>query len=495
MPRRPWHRQDLLAWPLRRAKAYRRRPRRRRAPCSIACSSSLSAERLTNRVVAINRTADCSLLGRSEIRGGWDAWNTAADVIARSLGVHYRETNTICRWQKWRRQRACQVSARAPQAVPERVMSFSLQPAINAIEPRCLLDVLSEQLMRTLMQGFFLREGTGIALLYDDGDESRPFRRLDPFPRGDRRLLDNFSQFCAAYRQNAEHNALCQECDEKHAREAYRSSTQEVLTYSCHMGLEDFCRPLFVGGRVRGVLFAGQIILNCESALQRVNRAIDEHIVEAERATLRKHAEDSAIAFAAADARRASFKQLANGAQQALDQLFQATCDIAIQAALGELSESLTGALGTQRALGVISDVVEELGRALAGAPVALLTRHKSEYRVEATVPVLPDGAPLVVPANEVVAWPQDTLSAVDRPSGGLVDLLRALGGLGERAQLYRLDLPGHPELGISTLVLLGKAPRRSLRSVIVRCCHTLADRMNVHQLVLAMLEQQTNSP
>ncbi len=376
-------------------------------------------------------------------------------------------------------------------------MSFSLQSVIHAIEPRCLLDVLSEQLLQSLMQGFFLREGAGIALLYDEGDESRPFQRLDPFPSGDPRLLDNFSPFCAAYRQNAVHDALCRTCDENHAREAYRSSSQQVLTYACHMGLEDICLPLFVGGRVRGVLFAGQIILNCESALQRVNKAIDEHIVEGERAQLRKHAEDSTIALAAADSRRKAFKSLADGAQQALDELHQAKCEIAAQAALDDLDRSLAGAFGGQPAdawLGAVTGIVAELGKALGGAPVALLTRHESEYRVEAAVPALPDSLDLVVPLYEVIACPQDTFNTVDPPNQRLFELLRALGRPLERPQLYRLDLPGHPELGISTLVLLGKSPRRSLRSVIARCCHILAERMNAQQVLLGMVQQHSRA-
>jgi ligand-binding sensor protein len=373
-------------------------------------------------------------------------------------------------------------------------MSFSLQPAIHAIEPTCLLDVLSEQLMRGLMQGFFLRERTGIALLHDDGDESRSFKRLDPFPSGDRRLLDHFSKFCSVYRRDGEHDARCQEYDQQRAREAYGSSTQEVLTYSCHMGLEDMCRPLFLGGRVRGVLFAGQIILDCESALQRVNQAIDRQIVEGARAELRQHAADSAIAFAAADARRASFKYLANAIQQALDALYLAKCEVATQAVLGELEQSLAGAIGAQGPnawLGVVTGVVEELGIALGGAPVALLTRGKSGYRVRASIPTLPDDAQPTVPVSDVIAYPQNALHAVG-PNERLFAILRALGGVGERAQVYRLDLAGGPELGISTLVLLGKSPRRSLQSLIVRCCHTLADRMNTRRLVLAALKQAT---
>ena len=131
---------------------------------------------------------------------------------------------------------------------------------------------------------------------------------------------------------------------------------------------------------------------------------------------------------------------------------------------------------------------------ALGGAPVALLTRGRSGCRVEATAPMRLDGAQRIVPVQEVIASPQDTLSAVGLPNERLFDLVRALGGHGERPQLYRLDLPGYPELGISTFVLLGKSPRRSLQSLIARCCHTLADRMNTRQLALALLEQQAKS-
>ena len=138
----------------------------------------------------------------------------------------------------------------------------------SALHPKSLLEVVPQEILRSLMQSFFFGYRAGMTLIYDDdkeADGSLILKRLEPVdddetdPKEWRGKFKNFNPFCAKFREDAERNAMCEGCDLHHAKMEFAGTKKEV-PYSCHMGLTDMTIPIKIGDQVRGVLFGGQKI-------------------------------------------------------------------------------------------------------------------------------------------------------------------------------------------------------------------------------------------
>src|ERR1017187_5813360 len=102
------------------------------------------------------------------------------------------------------------------------------------LAPPSILDVVDDQILRSLMQAFFYRQRTGLTMLYDTDQQARidgvTLERMDPFAEGSSRNTDSYHPFCAEFRKDPAKNLLCQECDERRARLVYKMATPQAVS-------------------------------------------------------------------------------------------------------------------------------------------------------------------------------------------------------------------------------------------------------------------------
>src|ERR1043166_2312343 len=128
-------------------------------------------------------------------------------------------------------------------ALPARFSMFQSYRSI--LEPSSILEVVDKEILQSLMQAFFYRQGTGLTMLFDDGSgpdaDGLTLRRLEPFSTESVRNQDSFHPFCAAFRSDPTKDLLCRKCDERRALAFLTGSTwcdagSLPIRYPCHMG-------------------------------------------------------------------------------------------------------------------------------------------------------------------------------------------------------------------------------------------------------------------
>ena len=146
--------------------------------------------------------------------------------------------------------------------------SEKIQEWRRSIEPRHIFHFVDENILETMIQGFYTQcnvamtlrlaernEGTG---LWEISDKDITLSRFQPPPKG----CQNFCQVIR--RENELFDQACRDCDKEHAGRLVENNDTEPKEYQCWMGFTDCVFPISiaVGSKkhVVAVLFGGQIV-------------------------------------------------------------------------------------------------------------------------------------------------------------------------------------------------------------------------------------------
>lgn len=155
----------------------------------------------------------------------------------------------------------------------------------DALYPATLIDLFQKDegneglnLLKSFMEAFHYKNHAGMVLIYDTPEVDEKGRailkRIYPSDEMEARKSGNFNPFCAHFRERPEWNQLCEDCDDRHARQilgkpadgknhtddSLKIATGRVGQYPCHMGVYDMTFPIVLAGKIKAVICGGQKI-------------------------------------------------------------------------------------------------------------------------------------------------------------------------------------------------------------------------------------------
>lgn len=219
----------------------------------------------------------------------------------------------------------------------------------RALEPPSILDIASEDLLRSLLQGFHFKNRTGVLLVFNELQESKNHQfslcQLHPVPVEAERDPAIFNPFCAEFRKNPLSDQACEACDLKRAAFLLRNPEPNRVRYKCHIGIWDMAVPLRLGRVKRAVLFAGQKIVREDAEqIENIRRTLNSEWADVRIGHLLECAEASAEPKAAIDEFEKSFLVFTKTVQNTIDALYLARKSQAIEESALALSRWLNTA-------------------------------------------------------------------------------------------------------------------------------------------------------
>jgi len=157
-------------------------------------------------------------------------------------------------------------------------MALDVEKCRLAFDPRSIFELLPRPVIEQMIRGFLYRLKKGMTLIWSEYD-SRQRRwtmvdeRLDPFAYSISEDRQFYNDVCWQYRLNCG-DGNCHKCDRQLAQELADGTRTEIASYSCWLGLDELAYPLRIGGRVRAVLFCGQIVPNDEARIAQIEANI-----------------------------------------------------------------------------------------------------------------------------------------------------------------------------------------------------------------------------
>lgn len=258
---------------------------------------------------------------------------------------------------------------------------------------RILGEVIDGDILRFLMQSLFLRENRELIMLDSVIDSMNPkaykLERIHPLDGlcNDPRV--HFHPFCRTFREDPRCNGLCEQCDERTARALLNTEDQtDVQDYICHMGLTDFVFPIRLAQKPRGVLFAGQLIPAGDDARmttlkRRIKAESPGRYEQLVQLAVGPHQPD-------VEKKRESlvsgFRKLGEVIQKAVTDSYHAKRAQAIQQAVTEASDHLSGADMRFDWTRPLYDLLAELEVILDGA-IVFLVKRDNQYNIKAASP------------------------------------------------------------------------------------------------------------
>ncbi|MCY2928698.1 MAG: PocR ligand-binding domain-containing protein [Planctomycetota bacterium] len=134
------------------------------------------------------------------------------------------------------------------------------------LRPRSFFDLLPKEILEEFLTGFYNDLRWGIVLLaveYDEDGRMVDTQQVVPKPSPTSPPHQGASAICNTV-ASILGRKQCDDCDEEAVRKVLREEESlvgpfEAEPYPCWLGLTDMWFPLFVDGRVRAVLLAGQL--------------------------------------------------------------------------------------------------------------------------------------------------------------------------------------------------------------------------------------------
>jgi len=373
----------------------------------------------------------------------------------------------------------------------------------KALSPESLLDVVPKEVLQSHMQGFLYGFRAGSVLVYDtgfDSDGNRVLKRLEPIePTEDQKthdwrgLFENFNPFCAAFRKDPRRNRLCERCDDNRASRVL-DGTSRPSRYTCHMGLTDMTIPITIGGKVRGILSAGQKI--CSS-----NTRQKEHIarrVEEEAADIASQLvpliHQTSQTGDEIDAFERGYLKFASAVQATVDAFVTLTRHDAAYQSLLVVSHQIGRSVANDKDgwLKPAQTLLAELSDLLAGSPLWLLQRRGSHY---ACVVEACDG-PIQARANIAVAklieLPTEKL--VNSAKGDKIhsELALKLGISNSSVCLVRFDVHSGGNDAVSLILVIGANVPRALERFLTQCIQVLAHPVGISSWIDRLEKQRS---
>lgn len=372
----------------------------------------------------------------------------------------------------------------------------------NAIKPLSLIEAVPKEVLRSQMQGFFYGLRAGVVLMYDEGadaDGQLVLKRLEPVDdvqpsatKTDqwRGLSANYNPFCAKFREKPERNVMCEDCDAVAARYEFQGRDSGIR-YRCHMGLVDMTMPIKIDGKVRGVLFGGQKIIQGDD--QQHDRILKQVVEKAPE--LKEELASLILTSAQPDddvnAFEQSFRKFAEAMQATVSAFTTSHREEVERETLIDLNQRLARA-----AVGPDQDwheaakqLLSDLGQFLEGASLWLLKRRGSRYQcVASTQMTLAHPYPNLSVAA-LIGLPKDSVQPIVPNTGIAMEVSKLSKSL--TGSLIRCDAASGENEFVSLILLLSGSLEPHLRQMLVGCVRALAGTAGIDTLIRRLSDQQ----
>jgi len=372
--------------------------------------------------------------------------------------------------------------------------------------PPRLFSLLEKAIILQMIKGFFSEIRKGVALLYAEEDATggrwviseKQVRAFDYEREEDREF---FNPVCWRYRKEVEEES-CRECERRIAQEYVDGARSEVKLYPCWLGLDDLAFPLRIGGEVRGVLFAGQIVPNDDARVAQIEASIKHNC--------RDRCKDEALPAELindlrnerkkqwgdkddyANNRLASLKQFGGMIQRILDQMYEARTHLAMRLLLQETEVILaSGDMSTARAWWENCETLLSAFRELAATrEIHVYTRRASRFERELPFPVVGDQPRLAWARYVVPAVRPDRLVTLSPTSDLNQRVLTQLGLADEPVHVFRSQHRNDPGLLASLIVVAGTV-RDNDTELVESFCRRVTMRTDIASMVFRLRDAQ----
>jgi signal transduction histidine kinase len=403
-------------------------------------------------------------------------------------------------------------------------MAIDLQRYWADAQPLNLLRLITEDALLHLLNGFSYAIGAGVSVVFPI---RQPFNgenmdRRDA--KGDQGKRQFFSPFCRAYREDGASDEECKRFDAEVATQFYSGELTGPTLYRCYMQLWDMTYPLRVGSRLLGVVFAGQISVDEETASWKealcsagdfvrwdtfneqspsqtrdiIAQVVGREMPESLRAELArivsedpKH-RDSKIEGLLA--RWAKFMQFGDMLQSLLNQLYERTMNAARERTLSEIGVELTTQTTKETWWSAVAHITLELQKIVEIERIDVYSRSGSRY-----VQKVGDGKEVDsknarrVPVRACISIPVEELTRIDAVSGTGGELQQAFAMAGD-GYVFRCDYKGLDVRSISTiLVLHDHFESDEIRRFAAAFCHNVGVRADLRELLRQIESERKN--
>ncbi|HWN96986.1 MAG TPA: ATP-binding protein [Methylomirabilota bacterium] len=377
----------------------------------------------------------------------------------------------------------------------------------NFLEPRSLLEVVPKKTIQALLQSFLYQKRTGMVLIYDElqPDGSRRFQKIAPV-EGESDFA-NFNPFCRAFREShARHNSECDLCDMKHLGRLYANASESSSSYRyrCHMHLWDAFLPVWMGGKVRGGIYAGQRIATGDSTSKAATRRrlqsefnVGEPLLNKLTDALEEGSEEEDVIARFWE----SFEKFAETFQVTVDAMFNAWQLKQTLTASVTVNQQLVAAAPLQNTpasddavqianlfqpLESLLDVLEQL----TGSPLWFLVRRGSRYRAEVASSGGRRNLPFQLKVANLIEFEPGVWHVAEKAIHLARELAELRPSIGPQAQFFRVDsvdMMGNP---LSVVLLTGAAIAHGHRLIVESALRAIAYPIHISLL----LQRQRNA-
>lgn len=142
-----------------------------------------------------------------------------------------------------------------------------VQEYISKVNFKNILQLIDREKLQFLLHGFSYKLAAGITFAYRaeaGSDCGAVIDRIDSGKDSRETFTSLYHPICKLFRNvgNECYNPICEKCDSLRAEYYYTSGDLRPQLYMCHLGLWEMAYPVYISGKLAGVLLAGQIIAN-----------------------------------------------------------------------------------------------------------------------------------------------------------------------------------------------------------------------------------------
>jgi signal transduction histidine kinase/ligand-binding sensor protein len=352
----------------------------------------------------------------------------------------------------------------------------------TSINPEDVLDLIPGEAIKHMLVGFSNQLKAGVALVYPEKQSPAPGELFHLQP-------DNtfMNKVCQTYRENSECDKKCADYDCLRAREYIVSSKTGPGMYQCHLGLLDMAYPLWAGGRVWGILFAGQAILAGDEHENVITTAINantppEHLHKVLQSFQTGKESKGFLSQTQLDERYENFKKFGVMMQSLVETAYKNFVGAKFRAFNAEINFSLTCKFSTE------SDwweAVAESSRKFCDYTgiknVRFLSLQGEQYEQKVTSDGVCDGDPVRTPLQMFTHLDNEKLVELTKlPKGIVTDLGLSIDTPGYVYKRYFIE---ESKLLVSTAIVLIGDIHGDIRDSVAEFCKMICLRAGMASL------------
>lgn len=359
---------------------------------------------------------------------------------------------------------------------------------IHDLKSHSPVSLLPKEAIEHLLTGFSVKLQAGVALLYplNYPAERSSVGRFDSYG-GEDKAREFFHPICSEFRRNKECAETCRCFDERVALSYFDGTERGPKLYKCHLGLWDMTYPLVAGERVCGVLFAGQIITDDPQQLLEVETNLRDHKPPEHMVAVRDtlYGVIPRLTQAGMQDRYKEFCSFGEAMQAFVATSYDQVFESRFREFLIDLGVLLTTEHSSDesRWWSNVSNAVLTVKEFIPVSSLSFFSRKTDKYELKVTDQHLACDGSASLRTRLFAGLDHDKLMIL--PKECMQDCEKLLGeSRGETYYVFKCDLPGERDLGVSTVIVLkGNIGRNELARV-EEFCRLVALRADVTKLV-----------